>query len=170
MYENIIAKILFIIGIAQITVGILGGILCAIQVSDYVDTFSWGIFFAWSIGGITIGMLFIGFAENIQLLQRINSKMNVEELDQEEELVEAIPTDPNDWFLPGEDREKIEQYYQNETIIDITPSNEEGYCVVKLEYGSNEFVRVIDIHGFGVREVQDEEIRSSIITWYNNQP
>ncbi|ASN06807.1 hypothetical protein [Virgibacillus necropolis] len=166
MYENFIAKILFIIGVAQITIGIFAGILIG---SNYE---SWAIFFIWSIGGFILGMLFIGFAENIQLLQRIYMKMTEEEVLQDndvivEEVKESEPVESDGWYLP-EDREKIEHYYKNETIIEIAPSPIEGYCIVKLAYASNEFVRVVDIHGFGLKEVQDEDIKSSVISWYNN--
>ncbi|ASK61031.1 hypothetical protein CFK37_01785 [Virgibacillus phasianinus] len=170
MYENIIAKILFIIGVAEITIGIFVGIVFGAANADFGNQFGWGIFFTWSIGGFILGMLFIGFAENIQLLQRIYLKMGDDkvEMDFETVMADETSTAPEDWYLPVDDREKIEHYYKNETILEITPSQIEGYCIVKLEYGSNEFVRVVDIHGFGVHEVEDEEIKSSIITWYNN--
>lgn len=170
MHENIVAKILFIIGVAEITIGIFVGLLFGFENAGFGNQFSWGLFFIWSVGGFILGMLFIGFAENIQLLQRIYRKLDVKEAEQDHVLVEEMPTEPEEWFIPSADQKKIEEYYKNETIIDITPSHIEGYCIVKLEYGSNEFVRVIDIHGFGVQEVQDEATKSSIITWYNNQP
>lgn len=168
MHENIVAKILFIIGVAQITIGVFVGLLFGFEDAGFGNQFGWTLFFIWSVGGFFLGMLFIGFAENIQLLQRIYFKMDGEKSQQTPILVEEV--EPEEWFLPFDDREKIEQYYKNETIMEIIPSNIEGYCIVKLEYGSNQFVRVVDIHGFGVQEIQDEATKSSIITWYNNQP
>lgn len=169
MHENIVAKILFIIGVAQITIGIFVGILFGFEGAEYGNQFSWALFFTWSVGGFILGMLFIGFAENIQLLQKIYLKIGREVPEQEHDLVEEMSTGSNGWYLP-EDRERIEQYYKNETILAITPTDVEGYCIVKLTYDSNEYVRVVDIHGFGVQEVQDEETKSSIISWYNEQP
>lgn len=169
MYENIVAKILFIIGVAQITIGIFIGLLFGFEGSGFANQFGWALFFTWSVGGFVIGMLFIGFAENIQLLQRIYFKMGGDNEPQQGQMMpEEEAIGPEDWFLPFEDREKIEQYYKNETIIEIIPSHIEGYCIIKLEYGSNQFVRVVDIQGFGIREVQDEETKSQIITWYND--
>lgn len=168
MRDNFVAKLLFIIGVAQITIGIFVGILFAVEGTGYGNQFRWALFFAWSIGGFMVGMLFIGFAENIQLLQRIYLKMNGNEM-VEPEPVDDKPSDPNEWYLPSEDRERIEHYYKNETILEIVPSEVEGYCIVKLEYGTNEYVRVVDIHGFGVQEIHDEETKSAIIGWYNNK-
>ncbi|MFZ3580108.1 hypothetical protein [Virgibacillus sp. DJP39] len=170
MYENRIAKVLFIVGVAQITIGLFVGIVFGLANVDYGGEFSWALFLTWSIGGFILGILFIGFAENIQLLQRIYLKMsNEEEMETGEELSMEYPSDSNEWFLP-EDREKIGLFYKNETILEIVPSLIEGYCIVKLEYGTSQFVRVVDIQGFGASEVEDGEIKSSIITWYNKQP
>ena len=171
MHENTVAKILFIIGVAQITIGIFVGLLFGFENTGFGNQFGWALFFTWTFGGITLGMLFIGFAENIQLLHRICIGMDVKEPEQDQvRLKDSPPIESEGWFLPFEDRQKIEAYYKNETIIEIIPSNIEGYCIVKLEYNSNEFVRVVGVHGFDVREIQDEVIKSQNITWYNNQP
>ncbi|WP_430788083.1 hypothetical protein VBD025_18160 [Virgibacillus flavescens] len=173
MYENIVAKILFIVGVVQITIGLLGGVIFGAAGMDYGNTFNWGLFCLWFIGGFTLGMLCIGFAENIQLLHRIYLRMNNDEIVNRNEIVyeEEIEqeNETNEWYLPYEDREKIEHYYKNESILDIVPSMVEGYCIVKLMHGSTEYVRVVDVHGFGLREVDDEETKSAIIAWYNKQ-
>lgn len=172
MYENTVAKILFIVGVAQITIGLLGGIISGTAGMNFGHEFDFGVFFVWSIIGFTVGILCIGFAENIQLLQRIYSKMNKEEIETvQEHEIKQKQSDPveNGWYLPLEDGEKIEHYYKNETILDIVPSHIEGLCVVKLMYGENEFVRVVDIHGFGVQEIQDDDTKSAVIAWYNEQ-
>lgn len=163
------AKILFIVGVVQITIGLLGGVIFGAEAMDYGNSFNWSMFCLWFIGGFTLGILCIGFAEIIQLLQRIYLKMNNEHLVNENELINDTETETNEWYLPYEDREKIEHYYKNESILDIVPSIVEGYCIVKLMYGSTEYVRVVDVHGFGLREVDDEETKSAIIAWYNKQ-
>lgn len=113
MYENTVAKILFIIGVAEITIGVFVGVLFGFEDTGFGSQFGWTLFFIWSMGGFILGMLFIGFAENIQLLQRIYLKMGREEPQQSQQNhvgVEEIERE--EWYLSFGDREKVEDYYK----------------------------------------------------------
>lgn len=78
--NNVIANFLFIIGIIEIVAGIVLGIIFGtIEVEGYYSSytsFSWSIFLLWSVGGIISGIIFIGFSEIINLLNRIYYQIN----------------------------------------------------------------------------------------------
>jgi len=58
------------IGVIEIVAGIiLGGFL------GYDYEMNWAVFFLWSGAGFVSGIMFIGFAEIIELLHSINSKL-----------------------------------------------------------------------------------------------
>ncbi|MFC4558976.1 hypothetical protein ACFO3D_12310 [Virgibacillus kekensis] len=182
MGENIVARILFIIGIAQMAIGVLVGLVLGNQ---YASLMNWSVFFTWAIGGFILGMLFIGFAENIRLLDAINKKTLPRdpwnsETRQEDDTKAAVSPEIHgvneeginrgstaSWRLEEEDRNEIKQFYVGHEISEIVPSPYEGYCLVKLKYEESFFVRVVDINGFGVQEVEDAELKHSIIKWYN---
>ncbi|WP_188456893.1 hypothetical protein [Virgibacillus oceani] len=175
MNENIVAKILFIIGVAQMVVGFLLGIILA-NADYFYDGFVWSTFLAWTIGGFVSGMLFIGFSEVIKLLNAINGKMTPLEAAGDKKTnnyldifngVEIKPASVN-WTLAEQDQEKIYELYANENIAEVIPSILEGYCIVKLKDAQEQFVRVVDVGGFSAEEVHDKEIKHRVISWYNH--
>ncbi|WP_099157539.1 hypothetical protein [Virgibacillus ndiopensis] len=175
MQENVVAKILFIIGIAEMVVGLLIGIILAN--AGYYNGFVWSTFLAWTIGGSVTGMLFIGFSEVIKLLHMINRKINAREATVGNNTANYLDifdgakrtTKPVNWKLGEQDKEKIYDLYKQEKIIEIVPSILEGYCLVKLENEQGQFVRVVDVGGFGAEEVHDNEEKRKVISWYNRK-
>jgi|GEM_PF-2959774 len=169
MTENMIAKILFIIGVAQMAGGLIIGIT-AVSVNYYMV--SWSIFFAWAGGGFVSGMLFIGFAENIRLLHSINEK--TAPLERKSKQVrnmadQKIETLETGWTLGEDEKAKVYETYQDETIVEIVPSPKEDYCLIRFQSGDEFYVKVVYVGGFGVQETDDTGIRQSIIQWYNEK-
>ncbi|QKY68342.1 hypothetical protein [Lentibacillus sp. CBA3610] len=166
MNENVIAKILFIIGVAQMAAGLIIGL---ITVTANFYMMNWQVFFAWTLGGFVSGMLFIGFAENIRLLHSINEKMRPAgkkrgpDLQQSQTMEDSQPG----WVLGEDEMAKIHDRYSEETIVEIVPSPKEDYCLVRFKSGNEYYVRVVYIGGFGVQETNDATIRQSVIQWYN---
>ncbi|MFB4169477.1 hypothetical protein ACE1TG_16030 [Virgibacillus sp. JSM 102003] len=167
MNENIVAKILFIIGIAQMLIGLIVGLI--LGNADYYGVMNWSVVFMWTIGGFISGMLFLGFSEIIKLLHTINEKTpslqkeafhNIKTLEEK--------TAPVSWSLKESDKEKINEKYSDEAISEIVPSPKEGYCLVKFKSSAGYYVKVVNVDGFGVEEVHDAEIKYTIIEWYNN--
>ncbi|RYG72026.1 hypothetical protein EU245_12025 [Lentibacillus lipolyticus] len=167
MYENQIAKILFIIGAAQIAAGAIIGLLLVME-----PGVNWTIFFSFALGGFVCGMLFIGFAENIRLLQNIYDTLKPK-AESDKSVVSPKwndtlkPDKPDQWELENSEREKIYDYYRDESIVEIVPSPRENYCLVRFKNGHEYYVRVVYIGGFGVQETEDGAIRQSVIKWYN---
>ncbi|MUK88927.1 hypothetical protein GMD78_11030 [Ornithinibacillus sp. L9] len=185
MKENMIAKILFIIGIVNIVLGFIIGLVGAAEDQVVYDAFGMGrvqsgfnftYFISWATGGFVTGMLFIGFSEIIKLLHVINWKTPMpQQVSNKENLLKETTSPSNktvqtsvDWTLGETEVEKIKEKYAEYHILDIIPSNVEGYCVVRLQTGAEEFVHVVDINGFGVVEVKDAGIKKTIISWYND--
>ncbi|SES65063.1 hypothetical protein SAMN05216389_101252 [Oceanobacillus limi] len=180
MKENQVAKILYIIGIAQIGIGfVLGLIVGATETVIYGPNgfgqvqsgFNFSIFITWTLGGFVSGMLFIGFSEVIKLLHEINWKMKVPESGK----AEGLMLDTNqkqvnvtvNWELEEAELEKIKDFYQEEEIIEIIPANIEGYCVVKLQQETGRMIRIVEVSGFGVEEINEGKTKKKIIRWYN---
>lgn len=68
-YENPIAKLLFVFGILIISAGLIAG--CVVMVQQKGTSIHWII---WGIGAV-VGILFIGLAEIIHLLNTIKNKL-----------------------------------------------------------------------------------------------
>lgn len=167
MNENVVGKILFYIGIVQIAAGVITGLI--IGSLDPYSIMNWSLFFAWTIGGFISGMLFIGFSEIIWLLHAMNLKLSPMKSNEMFSNADDFGDRSVTWLLDETDKEKISGAYQNETIIEMIPSPMKGYCLVKLKGSQGCFVKVVDIEGFGVKEVQNAEIKHKIIKWYNDK-
>ncbi|MGP4108597.1 hypothetical protein [Virgibacillus sp. L01] len=166
MNENIVAKILFIIGIAQMSIGLIVGLI--LGNADYHGVMNWSIVFMWTIGGFISGMLFLGFSEIIKLLHAINEK--TPSLQKEAfQIINPLEEDsPVSRSLEESDKQKIEEKYRDEEISEIIQSPKEGYCLVKFKSSAGYYVKVVNVARFGVEEVHDTEIKYTIIEWYNN--
>ncbi|MFD2042993.1 hypothetical protein ACFSTA_01580 [Ornithinibacillus salinisoli] len=181
MKENKIANILFIIGIVQIVLGLILGLVVSAEeytgydangVEQMQTGFDFATFLTWTVTGFVTGMLFIGFSEVIKLLHAINWKTPAPEPTSNEFAINTNPVSSDkvkQTFrkLDGVDEEKIMEYYTDEKVVEIIPSEMNGYCIVILEKGSEQFIRVVDIAGFGVKEVNDGEAKKRVMDWYN---
>ncbi|MBP1949743.1 hypothetical protein [Virgibacillus litoralis] len=165
MNENVVAKILFIIGIAQMSIGIIVGLI--LGNADYYGVMNWSIFFTWAIGGFVSGMLFLGFSEIIKLLHMINEKTPSLTKEAFHNMKPLEGDSSVSWTLEELDKEKIKEKYIDEDISEIVPSPKEGFCLVKFKGDSGYYVKVVDVDRFGIEEVHDSEIKYAIIAWYN---
>lgn len=165
MNENIVAKILFIIGIAQMSIGLIVGLI--LGNADYYGVMNWSIFFTWAVGGFVSGMLFLGFSEIIKLLHMINEKTP----SLKNEVFHSMKTleggSSVSWTIEELDKERIKEKYIDEAISEIVPSPKEGFCLVKFKGGSGYYVKVVNVDGFSIEEVHDSETKYAIIAWYN---
>ena len=78
--ENKIGKTLHIIGILTIALGILGSLILNVSLDDETPI----IFFVGGIASFVSGMVFIGFAEIISLLQK--------NVDKQDKILECVST------------------------------------------------------------------------------
>ncbi|GGG15414.1 hypothetical protein GCM10010913_41660 [Paenibacillus aceti] len=67
MESNKIAKVILWIGIIEIFLAFIVGIVSGQPESSY-DSFHWAIAFTWWVGGFVSGMLFLAFSEVINIL------------------------------------------------------------------------------------------------------
>jgi ABC-type sulfate transport system permease component len=72
--DNFVGRVLFYIGIAEIVASIILAFVLGFNAGAYGSEFAPGIFFSVLIGGIVTGMLVIGLAEVIRLLQKISDR------------------------------------------------------------------------------------------------
>ncbi|GAA0440204.1 hypothetical protein GCM10008983_16450 [Lentibacillus halophilus] len=163
MYNNQIAKILFVIGLALMGAGVISGLLLINMPGT-----NWSTFFSSALGGFVSGMLFIGFAENIRLLQSIHDRLTPETETRESETLEKQNINDRvvQWTLEDSEKEKISDYYRDE-VVDIIPSPKTHYCLVQLRNEQEYYVKVVYIGGFGVQETENAAIRHDVIAWYN---
>ncbi|MFA9556740.1 hypothetical protein ACERII_05520 [Evansella sp. AB-rgal1] len=177
-HKNIVAKVLFIIGIIKMFLGFIFGIVMGDQVSSYSLSFSWSTFFMYTIGGFIVGMLFIGFAELIERqtetneLLKENLKMNKnyaggkeiqdpdknEELDRQSEL-----EDTTKWIIDVSDKERIYHYFQkkDQTVQEIIESPIRDIVLVIVD---NEHI-LMQVGGF-IPSVQNIDQYPSLRDWY----
>lgn len=77
-HENIVGKILFIVGILAIVLGIIASLICAAAFPtityDYDKAYNISLAIVGSISSFVSGMCFIGFSEIIALLQKLVSR------------------------------------------------------------------------------------------------
>lgn len=193
MRDNVVSKLLFVVGIALMAVGLLTGVIIAAFGFRYglnlANGMMWSVLFTYFFAGLVLGLLFIGLSEIVNLLHNLNDKLTL----QEEEDMKVYPTakteqpiektwtdnrtedisanDPqsnNEWTPTQADKTRIMDYFGDQEILEIIPSNQESYCLVKMrgEYG-RAFVRVVDVQGSSIAEVSDPELKKQIIAWYN---
>ncbi len=72
--DNFVGRVLFYIGVAEIAASVILAIALGFRIGAYDSGFAPGTFFPILIGGIVTGMLLIGLAEVIRLLQKISDK------------------------------------------------------------------------------------------------
>ncbi|SHF86088.1 hypothetical protein [Ornithinibacillus halophilus] len=179
MEENKIAKILYIIGISIMVLGVIVAFaLSTTQLNTYNTFFgdvhvgfSFTSFLFTLISYFVIGMIFIGFSEVIKLLHSLNHKIPGEKkisINKNEGKV-TPPVKRNmdvGWTVDEAEQNKITDYFENEVVEDIIPTYLEGHCIVKLSKEPD--LKIIDISGFGVKEVTDEQLKDQLIAWYQS--
>lgn len=87
MRENTVAKVLHVIGIIEIVLGVLCGII-------YIATTSFVVGLLIAVAGSLCSLVYFGFAEILFLLEEISSRLNKQ----------------NREFVPEHTRPKYEQY------------------------------------------------------------
>lgn len=170
MRENLVAKILYVIGIVLMVSGLLFGFIFA-SFDFHYGGFISPIFIPWALGGFIFGMLFIGFSEVIKLLHEINGKLQMskeantkEKSDDQKKTVGKQVS----WLLTETDKEKINALYPEAKIVAIIPAFRNGYCLVKMRNETSLFVRVVKVNDVDAVEVEDQQMRREIISWYNS--
>ncbi|WP_062349937.1 hypothetical protein [Bacillus kwashiorkori] len=151
--DNVVAKIIFWIGVFEMIAGVVYGIIVAQTSSN--DGFS--LLFTWN-RAIIIGMLFIGFAEVIELLHQLreNSDRKLEHVNGNEK---------SHWGVSKNIQNKINNFYYNQdhypTEYYKTPFANHYY--VKLN--NNEF-RMLVVERFGVKEELPKRVWSeAMVKW-----
>ncbi len=72
--DNFVGRVLSYIGVMEIAASVILAIVLGFRIGTYDSGFAPGIFFPILFGGIVSGMLLIGLAEVIRLLQKISDK------------------------------------------------------------------------------------------------
>lgn len=182
MKQNVIGKILFYLGIAVIVIGIIQGFINANQMF-YQDSFGnqetrfeWRFFIQMAVQATVDGMVLIGISEVIKLLQNANGKIaglklfnGKEKSNHQTEIINEEVELPTVWKLSEDDIEKVYKLYSDAAIIELLPSQLEGYCVVKLQKDEGAFIKVVDVNGFHAQEVQNSDIKKKVTEWYNER-
>ncbi|CDO02908.1 hypothetical protein BN988_01388 [Oceanobacillus picturae] len=184
MRAIIISRILNVAGFIVFITGIIN----AWRVSRFEEysgldpegtiTMEWSTFFMVSGSAIMNGIILIGIAEVIRLLDGILKKEPVTQSPsitkptEQESVVPSQEEIKTGWNLTREDEEKIYELYSDKAILEIRLANLEGYCIVKVQDTSrplNPEIKVVDVGGFSAKDVQDTEKRNKILEWYYQQ-
>lgn len=159
--ENVVAKWLRWIGMAIM----IGGFLLAVNFGGNLS-----ILFS----SLVSGMLFIGFAEVITLLQKILFQLQQDSPNanssSSQESVEEQQREQKEWHLSKQDQEDIQELYKNQKITNIEASPFEDYCIVQIE-GENH-IDVVELGGFKPKKVSfaaEPELVNDIQKWYYNR-
>jgi hypothetical protein len=146
--QNSVAKVLRVIGIAEM----IGGFLIALIMGSSAPY--WGNTLTVLFSSFVIGMLFIGFAEVIALLQKIQHQLNQDQAKAaassfNEPLVEE-PQKQQEWHPSSKDLEDIQELYLGQKITRIEASPYEDYCIVQID-GENH-IEVVELGGSSQRK------------------
>lgn len=172
MRENVVSKLLFMIGIALMVIGLLTGVIIAASGLRYGlnpnNGMMWSVLFTYFFAGLVVGLLFVGLSEIVHLLYKLNGKMSLL-IDERMEVAAVNDLQPNkELEMTQADKTRIIDYFAGQKILEIISSNQEGYCLVKI-MGTDgvAFVQIVDIRGSSIVEVHDPELKQQIIAWYN---
>lgn len=188
MRDNVVSKLLFVIGVALLVIGLITGIVIALFGFRYglnaANGMMWSALFTYFFVGLVVGLLFIGLSEIIHLLIQLNEKLSLPEernspvsptADADQQRVETDPASfhqparGEEWEMTQADTARVRDYFRDQTILDIIPSNQEGYCLVKMmgEDG-RAFLRALVVSESSIVEVADPELKKQLISWYNH--
>jgi flagellar basal body-associated protein FliL len=172
--SNSIGKILAIIGFVQILGGFILGMILGQDDTSYSSDFSWVLALPWWIGGFVTGMLFIGFAEVIELLHSLNEKKeNNQHIGQSQ--IAATTTEVkemvkyNEEEVPRNFQLRIMDYYEKkgQTVVNFIKTPFEKYVYIELNIDEDNF-RLVHMELFTVREVPRNEWKEDFTKWVGN--
>jgi hypothetical protein len=175
---NIIGIILFITGVIIVINGVVGTYISisefrSIDISGEPATYiDWTNFFMMASGPLTYGMVLIGVSEIIRILHKHHLHPTKNKVKENPDSADEIENTSERWAISEAVEEKIYELYSDKAILEIMPSQKEGYCIIKLQDKNgplNPYIKIADVSGFGAREVHDETIRQEIIIWYENE-
>jgi hypothetical protein len=117
----------------------------------------------------------VGIAEVIRLLHKRQFhplKVAEGEVPANTSLAEDSDDPVKIWTISEADEQKIYELYSDKAILEIIPSQREGYCLIKMQDKDgplNPYIKIVDVSGIGAREVHDETIRKEIMHWYEEE-
>lgn len=175
MKTNFIAKILFIFGIAIIIIGFILGLVFGIQTySVFGVEIVWFVVFSYWFGGLIAGLLFIGFAEIIEILDTKLSSINERmpeglrvQMNNEAKKSSTV-TEIDKHTLSKAEENFIREYFDERYIAkyNIYKTPFDGLCIVELSDGIEKF---IDIRGFYPVEVPTEQWDDEMKVWFEKR-
>jgi|SRR5690625_908476 len=181
MKVNIISIILFVTGVFIIILGIYSAYQNAnyenpVASDPYASTMDWHMFFMMLPSSIAYGAALIGLSEVIRILHKRHfyiSKsaegiVSANTASAAEEIEDISKT----WTVGEADEGKLYELYSDKAILEIIPSQKQGYCIIKLQEKDgplNPYTKIVDVSGGGAREVHNESIRQEIMTWYKGE-
>lgn len=178
MRVNIIGIILGLTGLIVFGIGIYNAYQSAIYENPIAGdptaaTMDWTMFFMMLSGPATFGLMLIGISEVIRLLHKqqftLKNSNEMPSFSEKKKLAAETEKTSDVWTVIEADEEKIYELYSDQAILEIIPSQKEGYCIIKLQDKNgplNPYIKVVDVSGHGAREVHDETVRQEILAWY----
>jgi hypothetical protein len=173
--ENSVGKVLRVIGLVQIAAGLIIGLVWGGSNDPSGESFNFSVFISCTATGFISGILFIGFAEIIHLLQKIYNQLQglptikmaagpepgepSTDTGSTQEINMGEPVELNDL-----DKEKVLALYNNQKLADILPTPYEGYCIV--QFSNRDEISIVDVGGFKAVESKDIEMNQKIKQWY----
>ncbi|MBM6618324.1 hypothetical protein [Bacillus suaedaesalsae] len=159
--KNSIALALTTLGILAIVIGIILGISSSISNDPYIEgelvqsSFGWGI----AINGIIVGILFLGFAEIIKLLQGIYNQQRYQN-----GLYEQLSTDRKESsnsrdassdIVSDQERHEITEYFHADKVEEIKRTSQEDIYLVTV----NQQKVVVELGGFKPVVIPEEKAK-----------
>ncbi|MBT2736185.1 hypothetical protein [Bacillus sp. ISL-7] len=103
---NPVGKALRVLGIVEIISGVILGLILGNNDEIYGSSINFSVFILWSAAGFVSGMIFVGFAEIIDLLNNISIKLGKTDL--ETNINESNETSKNnEVYSPTKEKYKI---------------------------------------------------------------
>lgn len=159
--KNKVGGILRIIGFGII---IIGSIL-ALQVISQTNSLSIGAGFFFEM--FVTGMVFIGFAEVINLLNSINYKMGPDgNVDNEQVKKETLPLNTQNPAVAARDEKEIVNFYaaRNKAVDKIIHTPYQDYYIVNVDGNSV----LVELGGFNPVEYQESNWPGEIREWHKD--
>lgn len=174
---NSIANILFIVGIVIMIIGFILGFVFGIQTySVFGMEILWFVVFTYWFGGLTTGLLFIGIAEIIEILDTklgsINEKLpdnpKLQPKNQAEKKISSHLSEIDKQTLSKAEGNFIKEHFDEKGIEvnNISKTPLDGLCVVEFSDGIE---KIIDIRGFSPEEVPSEKWDYKMKAWFEER-
>ncbi|RSL33838.1 hypothetical protein D7Z54_09110 [Salibacterium salarium] len=169
--NNGIAKVLMVIGIAEIILGFIAGLVFGrVEVSSYSSEQIWSVTFIWWISSFVSGMLVIGLSEIIELLHKLNLQFQSNDVSSSKKIattstVENTSLNENKSLKLAENgTTMIIDYFEKkgEKVQDIIMTPFEDLCLVKV----NDKFELVEVGGFNP-SIKDINEFSEVKEWFN---